>query len=142
MKDLRDHVDELCACLVTTDIGLLELRGPMGTLRLLHDGSSVRIQNANGAETARPHTSTLVVRALAVGIFLDHHPLCERPLAPIGAEVVADAPLGFLQVGSLLTPVLAPQAGTLTDMLVEHGKVVGYGTPLFELQLIGSNIAP
>jgi len=137
MRNPLDHVDELCAWLAATDIGLLELKGPTGTLRLLHDGSSVTIQAA--PEAAQSHAGALVVRARAVGIFLDHHPLCERAVAPIGAEVVADAPLGFLQVGCLLTSVSAPQRGMVTDVLVEHGKVVGYGTPLFELQPIGSN---
>jgi acetyl-CoA carboxylase biotin carboxyl carrier protein len=138
MRNPLDHVDELCAWLAATDIGLLELKGPTGTLRLLNDGSSVKIQDVVGAEAIRPHAGLLVVRAPVVGIFLDHHPLCERAVVPIGAEVVADALLGFLQVGSLLTPVSAPQAGMVTDVLVEHGKVVGYGTPLFELQPIGS----
>ena len=139
MRNPLDHVDELCAWLAATDIGLLELIGPTGTLRLLHDGASVEIQDVDEADAAQPCAPALVVRAPAVGIFLDHHPLCERAVAPIGAEVVADAPLGFLQVGSLLTPVSAPQLGTVTDILVEHGKVVGFGTPLFELQPIGSN---
>jgi acetyl-CoA carboxylase biotin carboxyl carrier protein len=139
MRHLLDRVDELCAWLAATDIGLLELKGPAGTLRLLHDGSSVIVQDVDGPETTRSHADAVVVRAPSVGIFLDEHPLCERAVAPIGAEIVAGAPLGFLQVGSLLTPVSAPQAGTVIDVLVKHGSVVGYGTPLFELQPIGSN---
>jgi acetyl-CoA carboxylase biotin carboxyl carrier protein len=139
MRHLLDHADELCAWLAATDIGLLELTGPIGTLRLLHDGSSVKIQDVDATGAIRSRADALVVRAPAVGIFLDHHPLCERALAPVGSEIVADAPLGLLQVGPLLTPVSAPQAGTVTDVFVEHGKVVGYGTPLFALQPIGSN---
>ena len=83
MRNPLDHVDELCAWLAATNIGLLELKGPTGTLRLLHDGSSVKIQDVDGPEATRPHASALVVRALSVGIFLDHHPLCERAVAPI-----------------------------------------------------------
>jgi acetyl-CoA carboxylase biotin carboxyl carrier protein len=139
MRNPLDHVDELCAWLAATDIGLLELKGPTGSLRLRHDGASVTIEDVDEPNAARPRAGTLVVRAPSVGVFLDHHPLCERSAAPIGAEVAVDAPLGFLQIGSLLMPVCTPQAGTLTDVLVEHGKVVGYGTPLFELQPIGSN---
>jgi acetyl-CoA carboxylase biotin carboxyl carrier protein len=139
MTNPLDHADKLCAWLDATDIGLLELKGPKGTLRLLHDGSSVKIQDVDEADATRSCGAGLVVRAPTVGIFLDHHPLCERPLAPIGADVLADMPMGFLQVGPLLTPVSAPQGGTVTDVLAEHGKVVGYGAPLFELQPIGSN---
>ena len=83
MRNPLDHVDELCAWLAATDIGLLELIGPTGTLRLLHDGASVEIQDVDETDAA--------------------------------------------------------QRGTVTDVLVERGKVVGFGTPLFELQPIGSN---
>ena len=65
MKDLRDHVEELCAWLVTTDIGLLELRGPMGTLRLLHDGQ------LTGARIKTPVQ------------------LARRPIEPAQPEIVA-----------------------------------------------------
>jgi acetyl-CoA carboxylase biotin carboxyl carrier protein len=139
MRNPLDHVEQLSAWLAATDIGLLELKGPTGTLRLLHDGSSVQIQNVDGRDTPQFHADTFVVRAPAVGIFLDRHPLCERAAAPIGAELVADAPLGFLQVGALLTAVPAPWRGSVTSVLAEHGKIVGYGTPLFELQQIRSN---
>ena len=79
------------------------------------------------------------MQAAGIGVFLDRHPLREHAVAPIGAVVVADAPLGFLQVGALLMAVRSPQHASVTDILAKHGQVVGYGTPLFELQPIGSN---
>jgi acetyl-CoA carboxylase biotin carboxyl carrier protein len=135
MTNPLDHIEELTAWLAATDIGLLELSGPLGAVRLLNDGVSVHV--ADGAAPIPTDARIVGVRSPSVGVFLDRHPLHERAIATIGAAVQAGEPLGFLRVGPLLTPVLAPQAGTVSEVLVEHSTVVGYGTPLFELQPIG-----
>ena len=140
MPDALDHVDQLCAWLARADIKLLELKSPMRTLRLLHNGTSVAVGTIEGAE--EPDQPALVVRAPAPGVFLRQHPLRERAIAAIGDEIVADAPLGFLQIGPLLLPVPAPLTGTVTDVLARHGSVVGYGTLLFELQPCGDQREP
>ena len=132
MTDALDHVDQLCAWLADTDINLLELRSPTRTVRLVYDGTRVTIETVDGTEGAHP--SALVVRAPAPGIFLQQHPLRDRAIAAIGEDVAADAPLGLLQIGPLLLPVSTPLAGTVTDVLARHGTIVGYGTPLLELQ--------
>jgi acetyl-CoA carboxylase biotin carboxyl carrier protein len=137
MSNALDHIDQLCAWLASTDIGLLELKGPTASLRLLHDGPDVAVQTFDGTEATQPHQPALVVRAPGPGVFLDRHPLRESAMAPVGADVLAQAPLGFLQVGPLLMPVPAPLTGTVLDVLVPPGTVVGYGTPLFSLQPIG-----
>jgi acetyl-CoA carboxylase biotin carboxyl carrier protein len=131
MTDPLDHVEQLGAWLRDTDIGLLELRGPGGTLRLLSDGASVRVLDTEDpSPVAAP---TIAVRASSPGVFLDRHPLHVQPIASIGADVRAGEPLGFLQIGPLLMAVPAPCAGTLLDVLAVHGAIVGYGEPLFEL---------
>jgi acetyl-CoA carboxylase biotin carboxyl carrier protein len=135
MTDAFDHVDQLCAWLADTDIGLLELRSPTGTLRLLHDGTGVTVRTVDQAEQA--HRPELIVRASAPGVFLHQHPLRDRAIATIGDEIPADAPLGLLQIGPLLVPVSASITGTVTDVLAPNGTIVGYGTPLFELQSFG-----
>ncbi|HTO66706.1 MAG TPA: biotin/lipoyl-containing protein [Bradyrhizobium sp.] len=132
MTDALDHVDQLCAWLADTDINLLELTSPARTLRLLHDGTRVTVETVDGPEAA--HQPALLVRAPAPGIFLQQHPLRNQAIAIVGDDVAADAPLGLLQIGPLLLPVSAPLTGTVTDVLAQHGTIVGYGTPLFELQ--------
>ena len=134
MADAFDHVDQLCAWLASTDIGLLELKSPTQTLRLLHEGTAVAVQTVDEADAIRQQQPTLFVRASAPGAFLCRHPLRERAIIAIGEQVHAGDPLGFLQVGPLLLPVRAPLAGTVTDVLAQHGTIVGYGAPLFELQ--------
>jgi len=131
MTNPLDHVEQLGAWLRDTDIALLELRGPPGTLRLLSDGTSVRVVDAD--EPSAAAAPTIAVRALSPGVFLDRHPLHVQPIASIGADVRAGEPLGFLQIGPLLMAVPAPCAGTLVDVHAAHGATVGYGEPLFEL---------
>jgi acetyl-CoA carboxylase biotin carboxyl carrier protein len=131
MTNPLDHIEQLSVWLRDTDIGLLELSGPAGAARLLHDGSSVHVVDASDST---PVPAPIAVLAPSLGVFLERHPLHDRAIATIGAAIQAGAPLGFLQVGPLLSAVPAPQAGTVTEVLVAHGTVVGYGTPLFELQ--------
>ena len=57
-----------------------------------------------------------------------------------GATVSVDDPLITLESDKAAMEVPAPQAGTVIDVVVEHGAVVGYGTPLFELQPIESEV--
>ncbi|QOZ52479.1 acetyl-CoA carboxylase [Bradyrhizobium sp. CCBAU 53338] len=132
MSNPVDHVDQLSAWLKDANLALLELRGPSATLRLVNDGASVRV--IQGEESPPVAAPSMTVRAPSPGIFLDRHPLHERAIALIAADVRAGDPLGFLQIGSLLLAVPAPRAGMLTDVLVAYGTIVGYGTPLFVLQ--------
>lgn len=74
------------------------------------------------------------------GVFLDHHPglvdaIDTAALRDGRATVKKTAVLGLLQVGVLLLPVTAPEDGTVTASLAANGTVVGYGKPLFELEI-------
>lgn len=139
MSNPLDHVDRLSAWLKDANLALLELRGPNATLRLVNDGASVRV--VKGERSPRVAAPSITVRAPSPGIFLDRHPLHGRAIALVAADVRAGDPLGFLRIGPLLVAVPAPRAGTLTDVLVAHGTIVGYGTPLFTLQPIEGEIS-
>ena len=132
-----DLVQQLSAWLVDTDIGLLELRGPdrQLQLRLRNDGGSapIRQEAVAQAKGEQQGTRTWVATSPSVGVFLHRHPMRESALAPVGTRVREGQPLGLLQVGALLLPVCAQQAGTVTGLRVAHGTVVGYGTPLIDL---------
>ncbi|WP_025038711.1 hypothetical protein [Bradyrhizobium sp. DOA9] len=139
MTSPLDHVDQLCAFLAATDIGLLELKGPAGTLRLRHDGARVEVQMIEAATAAVATVPTQVIRAPVPGIYLDRHPLRSQPSAAVGAEVAAGTPLAFLQIGPLLLPVPAPEVGLVVEKFAEHGATVGYSAPLIGLQPHGSD---
>ena len=129
-----EQLQQMAAWLAGTDIGLLELRTPRGTVRLGRNGGAaseiVRLHGtANGDDPA-----PIVAASAEVGVFLHTHPLRDAPVVRLGARVAAGQALGLLQIGPLLLPVSAPVAGRVAAVRVETGRVVGYGTTLFELQ--------
>ncbi|MBB4258057.1 acetyl-CoA carboxylase biotin carboxyl carrier protein subunit [Bradyrhizobium sp. CIR3A] len=134
MSNPLDHVDQLSVWLKDAGIVLLEMRGPSATFRLVNDGASVRV--VAGEESPSVDAPSMTVRAQSPGIFLDRHPFHEHAIALTDSNVRAGEPLGFLQIGPLLLAVPAPRSGTVTDMLIDYGTIVGYGTPLFLLRPI------
>jgi acetyl-CoA carboxylase biotin carboxyl carrier protein len=132
MSNPLDHIDELSAWLKDAGLALLELRSPSATLRLVNDGASVRVIEDEEIQSVDAPSST--VRAPSPGIFLDRHPLHEHAIALTDRNVRAGEPLGFLQIGPLLLSVPAPRSGMVTDVLIAHGTVVGYGEPLYLLR--------
>ncbi|QOG20889.1 hypothetical protein [Bradyrhizobium sp. SEMIA] len=134
MSTPLDHVDQLSVWLKDAGLALLELRGPSASLRLVNDGVSVRA--VDGEEIPPVDAPSITVRATSPGIFLDRHPLHEHAIALADADVRGGEPLGFLQIGPLLLAVPAPLSGMVTDVLTDHGTIVGYGTPLLLLRPI------
>lgn len=131
-----EQLQQLAAWLAATDIGLLELRMPDGTVRLGRNGAApaeiVTLDDVDAIPAAA--TTTASVRASAVGVFLHGHPLHAAPLLRVGERVASGQPVGLLRIGPLLLPVPAPQDGVVLAVLVPDGRAVGYGTPLVELR--------
>lgn len=126
-----DRIEQLSAWLAETDIVELELRGPTGVVRLRQEvrGTSRRAVRENLIEP-----TSIVVRAPSAGVFLHRHPLHHTDLLDEGMTVSAGQLLGLLQIGSLLLPVLSPEAGMITSIRVPHGALAGYGTELIEIE--------
>ena len=78
------------------------------------------------------------VRAASVGEFLTGYPSRVGPLVRQGASVEPGALLGLVRTGLVFAPVTLPandpRPATLTRVLVPSGTLVGYGTPLFEIE--------
>lgn len=139
MTNPFENILDLSAWLAATDIDVLELKGPSGAIRLTRSAGGIVNESIEEPSGLAP---VIVVRATGVGLFLDRHPLRLQPQAPVGTEVDADAPLGFLRIGPLVTAIRAPSNGIVANVLVQHGVAVGFGTPLFELQPTGSDSGP
>ncbi|WP_076998452.1 biotin/lipoyl-containing protein [Variovorax sp. KK3] len=131
-----EQVQELAAWLAATDIGLLELRTPYGVLRLGRTAESGNEVVPLDADEDEPEETAPVITVVApsLGAFLHAHPLHAAPLARPGERLAAGQPVGLIQIGPLLLPVNASQAGTPVGHLVPDGQAVGFGTPLVELQ--------
>ena len=78
------------------------------------------------------------VCAATVGEFLTGHPSRPGPLVRQGARVSPGDMLGLVRTGLVFAPVILPtmdpRPATLTRILLPAGTLVGYGTPLFELE--------
>jgi acetyl-CoA carboxylase biotin carboxyl carrier protein len=129
MQETTLRTPQLAAWLAGTDIGLLELRTPQGTLRLGRQGDEIIELPDEEAEL-----ELLAIRAPSLGVFLQSHPLATTPLVCTGQRVEAGQTIGLLKIGPLLLPVTAPQAGIVDSIHAADGLAVGYGTPLFDLQ--------
>ena len=128
MQDTALRTSQLATWLAGTDIGLLELRTPQGTLRLERQGDDIVELPEEEAES-----EPLSIHAPSVGVFLHSHPLAAAPLVRIGQRAEAGQTVGLLKIGPLMLPVPAPQAGIGDGMPVADGLAVGYGTPLVDL---------
>jgi acetyl-CoA carboxylase biotin carboxyl carrier protein len=132
-----DSLQQLSASLDAAGIDLLELRGPGVLLRLGRDAADVAAVRERGVSAPAPSKCTpscgVTVTAPSAGVFLHAHPMQSTPLALVGAPVPAGAPIGLLQVGALLLPVSAPRSAVVAGLRVAHGTLVGYGTPLVDL---------
>ena len=129
MQDTALRIPQLAAWLSGTDIGLLELRTPEGTLRLGRLGDSIVELPVEEAE----EPELLPIHAPSLGVFLHSHPLAAAPLVRIGQRVEVGQTLGLLKIGPLLLSVTAPQPGIVENIPVDDGATVGYGTMLVDL---------
>lgn len=124
IRALADHMKR-------AGIGVLEVTQPGQRLRL-------RMRDAGAAPAApvkaAPADDPVVVPSDAVGFFRRRHPDGVFAAVEVGATLEASQIMGFLQVGLLLRPVIAGRRGTLSRILALDDGLVGYGTPLFELQ--------
>lgn len=100
-----------------------------GHLRIVVSGSkSAAISHS--ATSAVSSVDSAVIKAPIAGHF--------RPAAAaageIEREVIQGESLGFMAIGPILVPVLAPCAGILRRKHAEPEALIGFGTPLFELE--------
>lgn len=74
------------------------------------------------APTERPS-----IRTPYAGVFHAADPQAVTPRAVSQGEII-----GYVQVGQVLRPVVAPSAGQISDALIAEGTLTGYGTPVFD----------
>lgn len=132
-----DELKQMAEWLADTDIGLLELRTPTGSVRLGREpapGSAI-VQLEDDAQQGEAALAQTIASAPSVGVFLHAHPLRDTPVVRVGERVKAGQGLGLLRIGPLLLPVTAPAAGQVTGVREESGAAVGYGAALFELRV-------
>lgn len=119
----------LSGALTRAGVDGLEITGPGGHIRIVVSprGEAEVFRSVTAPENS---AGTAVVKAPIAGHF--------RPAAididGEAHEVAGGENLGFIAIGPILVPLVAPQAGVLRRQFVEPETLVGFGTPLFEIQ--------
>jgi acetyl-CoA carboxylase biotin carboxyl carrier protein len=56
------------------------------------------------------------------------------PFVKVGDRVRENDVLGLLKIGVLYAPITAPTAGVVTKITAADGTLLGFGSPVFELE--------
>ncbi|WP_298091616.1 acetyl-CoA carboxylase biotin carboxyl carrier protein [uncultured Sphingomonas sp.] len=81
-----------------------------------------------------PATSANAVRSPMVGTcYLSAEPGA-KPFASVGQKVAAGDTLLIVEAMKVMNPITAPQAGTVTAVLVENGQPVEFDQPLIVVE--------
>ncbi|SFP04122.1 Biotin carboxyl carrier protein [Cohaesibacter marisflavi] len=107
----------------------------------LHEGSMhVRVVLTREAEASRnaPQgfaevNNLMEVVAPLAAQFLPHHPCHPNSGVRVGQSVRRGDLIGFLLSGPLLTPLVSPCNGVISQLLAEPNMRVGYGTALVSI---------
>ncbi len=136
---ISDHIAKIASWLSAAEIDACELIGPDYRVCLRREvtgrsaglgSAGTRSEIAGAENTLRDH-----IPSPGVGRFLHTHPVHEVPLVATNEAVTTGQPLGLLQVGPILLPVVAPRDGIVAAILASDGSLVGYGDPLVALCL-------
>jgi acetyl-CoA carboxylase biotin carboxyl carrier protein len=88
---------------------------------------------ATPAATATPPAGT-PVKAPMVGTFYRAGAPGAKPFVEVGSQVKEGDVLCIIEAMKLLNEIVAEQAGTITQALVENGQPVEYGQTLFIIE--------
>ncbi|NKK47005.1 acetyl-CoA carboxylase biotin carboxyl carrier protein [Rhizobium leguminosarum] len=128
----------LTEALMAAGVDGLEISRPDGQLRIVvagKDGARISPPEATPhAPGLGPGSASVVVKAPMAGRFHVEHPASAAPQDLPRSVSEADI-VGFVGVGHILLPLRASRSGVLTRLLAEPGAPVGFGDPLFEIEL-------
>lgn len=127
-----EEIERLASRCVASGIGEIALSEPGFSLRLRLMPIVATQPLAEDGSLGAPRPEW--VRAPGVGVFRSVHPTTGHAVAAPGQKVRKGDTVGVLQIETRLKAVVAPVDGVLGRALVEDGTVVGYGTPLYDLQ--------
>jgi biotin carboxyl carrier protein len=124
----------LTDALTAAGVDGLEISRPGGQLRIVvAEKGGARISSTDATLRA-PGLTSAVVKAPMAGRFCLDHPASAVPQKL--PRSVSDADIvGFVGVGHILLPFRAGRSGVLIRLLAEPGALVGFGDPLFEIEL-------
>ena len=75
-----------------------------------------------------------VIKSPTVGTFYSAASPEASPYVEVGMEVTEETVVGIIEAMKVMNEIKAETSGTIIEILVENGKPVQYGQPLFRLQ--------
>ncbi|EJC71473.1 hypothetical protein Rleg5DRAFT_7335 [Rhizobium leguminosarum bv. viciae WSM1455] len=125
----------LTEALTVAGVDGLEISRPGGQLRIVIAGKDGARISSTGATPRTPGSASAVVKAPMAGRFCVEHPATYAAPQNLPRSVSDADIVGFVGVGHILLPLRAGHSGVLTRLLAEPGALVGFGDPLFEIEL-------
>ncbi|CAN7757020.1 acetyl-CoA carboxylase biotin carboxyl carrier protein [Rhizobium beringeri] len=125
----------LTEALTAAGVDGLEISRPGGQLRIVVAGKDGARISSTGAMPRTPGSASAVVKAPMAGRFCVEHPATSAAPQNLPRSVSDADIVGFVGVGHILLPLRAGRSGVLTRLLAEPGALVGFGDPLFEIEL-------
>ncbi|MGZ2505648.1 acetyl-CoA carboxylase [Rhizobium leguminosarum] len=129
----------LTEALTAAGVDGLEISRPGGQLRIVVAGKGgARISSTEATPRApglAPGSASAVVKAPMAGRFCVEHPAASATPQKLPRSLSDADIVGFVGIGHILLPLRAGRSGVLTRLLAEPGALVGFGDPLFEIEL-------
>ncbi|WP_411036869.1 hypothetical protein [Shinella sp. BYT-45] len=128
--------------LVSTLTGWLESSGASALEITTPDGGALKIalsagmRSVRAAEAVSEAPGGRAVKAPMAGLFRDRHPCAPEavPLAGEGGMLEAGSLAGFVEIGPMLLPVIAPEAGIVAKIHARAGELIGYGDAVLTME--------
>lgn len=101
---------------------------------------SKKLENVGADESRRPQTeepneNIKIVTSPMVGTFYSKPSPKEKSYVEVGKEVSIGDTLCIIEAMKLMNEIESEYSGKIVKVLVEDGKSVEYGTPLFEIEV-------
>lgn len=128
----NEEIRQLAQWLSEAGLGGVELQRPGVQLVLKRHLESVAAHESIELAT---HANQVPIRTRGLGQLLLSHPDQPQVLIAEDNHVDKGQIVALLQVGDLLLPVRSPQAGHISQVLLQHGATVGYGEAIMQLEV-------
>ena len=128
----NEEIRQLAQWLSEAGLGGVELQRPGVQLVLKRHLESVAASEPTAVLTDPNQVS---IRTPGLGQLLLSHPDQPEVLIAENNHVDKGQIVALLQIGDLLLPVRSPQAGHISQVLMQHGATVGYGEAIMQLEV-------
>lgn len=75
------------------------------------------------------------IKSPMVGTFYRSPSPDSKPFIDVGSQVTTTSPTCIIEAMKVMNEIQADLSGTITEILVESGRTVEYGQPLFKIKL-------